>query len=204
MLFSYRHECHCHADSLGKRRAECSARRAEVHCTHEQVVKRNVYDAGNCDKVHWRFAVAHAAKYGAYDVISRYKRNAYKANGEIRRRAAHGLRRRRHDGDDGIYEQKQHDSERDGHRHEKCHGVADKVRCLALIPCSDGLTDADGRTHGKADYHDGQHMHDLRADRDCGRARNALILTDYEQVSHAVERLQKIRQHCHLRKKYYK
>ena len=54
--------------------------------------------------------------------------------------------------------------------------------------------DAHGNTHGQPHQHDRDHVHDLAADghrRDAGRA---LKPANDEQVCHAVQRLQKIRQ----------
>ena len=57
------------------------------------------------------------------------------------------------------------------------------------ISNADSLRNADGRTHRKPDNHNGQHMHDLRADRHRRGCRNALELPDDEQIRHTVERL---------------
>ena len=64
---------------------------------------------------------------------------------------------------------------------------------------ADGLRDGDGRAHCKAHKHDGQHVHDLRADRDRRRAGHALVLPDDEQIRHSIERLQEIGQQIRQR-----
>ena len=71
---------------------------------------------------------------------------------------------------------------------------AEQILCRRpAVARADGLPNADGRSHRKPDDHDREHMHDLRADRNRGRAGNALELADDKQVSHSIERLQEIR-----------
>lgn len=45
-------------------------------------------------------------------------------------------------------------------------------------------------------------MHDLRADRHGRRTGNVFILPDNEQIGHAIERLQKVREQIGLRKQH--
>lgn len=78
---------------------------------------------------------------------------------------------------------------------------AEQILCRRpAVARADGLSDADNRSHCKPDDHHREHMHHLRADGNGGRAGDALELTDNEQVSHSIERLQKIRKQLGQRK----
>ena len=183
-----------HADALRNGCAQGSPGRAQAQSSHEENVQADVGRAGDGDEIHGAFRVAHAAEDGADDIIGGDAGNAQEADGEILRRPHHGLRRGGHDGHDGIYKPQQHQrqdhgqGQKDGRR--AAHGVGGPLALLA----AHGLGDGDGGTHGQPHQHDGDHVHDLAADGDGRRAGYALKLADDEQVGHAVQRLQKIRQ----------
>ena len=167
---------------------------------HEVVVERDVDDAGHGDEAHGTLAVAKAAEDRGDDVVRRDERNTDKADREIGERALHGLLRCGHDGDDTPAQREQQCRQRKSQQHEERDRVADGRGGALFVAAAGGLRDADRRAHRKADEHDCEHVHHLRADGDGGRAGDALKLADDEEVGHAVERLQKVREQIRQRK----
>ena len=188
------------AHRLRERGAERRARGAEVQRAHEVVVERDVDDAGDGDEVHGALAVTKAAEDRGDDVVRRDERNTDKADREIGERALHGLLRCGHDGDDTPAQREQQCRQRKRQQHEERDRVADGRGGALFVAAAGGLRDADRRAHRKADEHDCEHVHHLRADGDGGRAGDALKLADDEEVGHAVERLQKVREQIRQRK----
>ena len=188
------------AYGLGKGGAQRRAHGAQMKNAHEQIIQRYINRAGHGDKAHGAFAVAYAAKNGADNIISRDKRNADKADGQIRCRAGYGGRRRGHSADDGPCQQQQrhrHDQRKPGKQRD-C--VAHGLGGLSLLPAAHGLANGNGGAHGQPHDHDGEHVHHLASDGNRRGARRAFKLADDKQIGHAVERLQKIRKQIGRRK----
>ena len=135
---------------------------------------------------------AHAAEDGTQDIIGRDERDAAEADGQIGGRAVDGLGRRGHDGRDRPDEQEQDRRQHEGNDRKERDSIAGGPGDGSPVPRADGAGNGDRGTHGEADEHDRQHVHDLRANGDRSRRGDALILADDEQVGHAVERLQEI------------
>ena len=166
----------------------------------KQVVKRDIDQAGNEDKDHRAFGIAHAAEDGAEDIIRRNARNARKTNRQIADRPLDRRLRRRHDGRDRAAEQQQPGRQHERERQKQRHRIARGRGGLRPVVRADGPRDRDRRAHRQPHDHDRQHVHDLRADGDGRRPRDALILANDEQVRHPIERLQQVRQQIRQRK----
>ena len=166
----------------------------------KQVVKRDIGQAGNEDKDHRAFGIVHAAEDGAEDIIRRNARNARKTNRQIADRPLDRRLRRRHDGRDRAAEQQQPDRQHERERQKQRHRIARGRGCLRPVVRADGPRDRDCRAHRQPHDHDRQHVHDLRADGDGRRPRDALILANDEQGRHPIERLQQVRQQIRQQK----
>lgn len=102
------------AHRLRKRRAESRAQRSQPD---EQVVKRDVEDARDGDKVHRAFCVAKPALYGADDIVRGYERNSHEAHHQVANRSHGGLpgsRERAHN----LPREQQHRRQHCRHQHE--------------------------------------------------------------------------------------
>ena len=191
---------HDHTDRLRERGAERGARRAHAQRAHEQIVERDVRRARDGDEIHRTLGIPQAAEDGRNDVVRRDQRHAEKADAQIGDRAGYGIGRGGHDRRDRPREREQQPCQHDAQRQKQRRRVADAAGCAPAVARADGLADRDRRAHGEADDHDREHVHDLTADGHGGRAGHALILADDEQVGHAVERLQEIREQIRQRK----
>ena len=100
-----------------------------------------------------------------------------------------------------MHQQDQHYREHYGQGEEQGDRVADVDSRPLFVVGAHRLTNADGGAHGQAYDHDGEHMHDLRADGDSSSAGCPLELTDDEQVRHAIQSLQEIGQQIGQREK---
>ena len=188
----YDEERERYARGLRERRRERRALRPHAEASDEKIVERDVRGAGGGYEVHRAFRVAEAAEYRADYVVGGDEGDAREADFEVGRRAAHGVRGRGHDGDDFIREREEHDCERKRERHEERDGVAYSAGGAPAVSRADRAPYRDGRAHREADYHDGQHVHHLRAYRDCRDVRDAAELSRDEEVRHSVERLQEV------------
>ena len=100
-----------------------------------------------------------------------------------------------------MHQQDQHYREHHRQGEEQGDRVADMDSRPLFVVGAHRLTNADGGAHGQAYDHDGEHMHDLRADGDSSSAGCPLELTDDEQVRHAIQSLQEIGQQIGQREK---
>ena len=160
----------------------------------ERVIEHDVQHAGDGDEIHRAARVTEPAEDGRDDVICRDERDAERTIIQVVIRADDSFFRRRHDGDD-VRQEHHHDRrERDRHAEEQRDRVADGTRRRLHVAPADSTRDRDRRPHGEADDDDGHHVHDLTADGHSRDARRALELADDEEIGHAVERLQEIRE----------
>ena len=165
-----------------------------MHGAHEQVIQTDIGHAGHGDEVHGAFGVAQATEDGADDIIGGDKGDADEADSQISRRARDRLGGSGHDVHNRMHQQDQHHRERHRQGEEQGDRVADMDSRPLFVVGAHRLTNADGGAHGQAYDHDGEHMHDLRADGDSSSAGCPLELTDDEQVRHAIQGLQEIGQ----------
>lgn len=103
------------AQRLRKRRAESRAQRSQPD---EQVVKRDVEDARDGDKVHRAFCVARPAEYGADDIVRGYERNSHEAHRQVANRSRGGLPGSRESVDNLPREQQQNRRQCRRYQHE--------------------------------------------------------------------------------------
>ena len=180
-------------NALRDDRRDGRAFRPHANRAEEDIVEHDVQHAGDGDEVHRTARVAEPAENRRNDVVCGNQRNAERAVIEVVMRANDGLLRRRHDGDE-MRQQCDHNSrERDGDAEEQRDRVADGARDRHLVARTDRARNRDRRAHREADDDDRHHVHDLAADRDGRDARRAPKLADDEEIGHAVERLEKIR-----------
>ena len=182
------------AHGLRERRAKCCACRAETERPHEEEVQPDVHHAGCGDEVHGASGVAHPPENRRQHVIGCDAGDADEADGEVGRRTGHGLLRGRDEPDDRVHEAHQRRRQHYRAHHKEGDGVADDLRGLLFVACAHGPADADGGTHRHAHQYHSDHMHHLTADGDSGGACHPLEPADDEEVCHAVEGLQKVRE----------
>lgn len=177
---------------MGKHRPQRRAGRAQPEQADEQVIQRDIDDAGQRDKIHRGFGIAQTSENGTDDIVRRDERNSQKTYRQIARRSVNRLFRRGHGMNDQTDGQDQNGGQRDGQSHKQRRGVADVKSRAFFFVRADRLRDTDGGAHRQTDDHDCQHMHDLRSD---GHGRNGgdgIVLADDKQVGHTVKRLQKV------------
>ena len=68
---------------LGECRAECGSGSTHMENSHKYIVERDICRAGNRDKIHRTFRVAHTTEDGSDDIISCNKRNSDKADRQV-------------------------------------------------------------------------------------------------------------------------
>lgn len=188
------------ADRLGERGAQGGAGGAQAQDPHKYIIKPDVGGAGRGNKIHGTFAVPHSTENGADDIICRNKRDADKADGQVVYGSGNSSLWGGHHIDNRTDKYEEHDSKRNGQAHEQCDGVANAGRGSFFVFSAHSLPDRDGRTHGEADDHHRQHMHDLRSYRDGRRTGYSLKLPDDKKIRHAVKGLQKVRKQVGERK----
>ena len=152
---------HDYADCLGYRCTQRCSGRSKTEHTHKQIVQADIGGTGYGDKVHGTFAVTHTTENRTDNVIRCDKGDADKTDGQVRRRAAYGFCRSGHCRNDRANQHKQDCHQRDGYRHKECHSIAHILCSLVAVTRTDGLPDADGRSHRKPDDHHREHVHDL-------------------------------------------
>lgn len=182
------------AHGLRESRAKCCACRAETKRPHEEEVQPDVHHAGRGDEVHGASGVAHPPENRRQYVIGCDAGDADEADGEVGRRAGHGLLRGGDEPDDGVHEAHQRRRQHYRAHHKEGDGVADDLRGLLFVACAHRPADADSGTHRHAHQYHSDHMHHLTADGDSGGACHPLEPADDEKVCHAVEGLQKVRE----------
>lgn len=106
------------AHRLRKRRAESRTQRPQPEQGDEQVVKRDVEDACDGDKVHRAFCVAKPAEYGADDIVRGYERNSHEAHRQVANRSRGGLPGSRESVDNLPREQQQNRRQCRRYQHE--------------------------------------------------------------------------------------
>ena len=189
------HEREGNAGRLRGHRAERCAHGAEPHVADKQKVERDVDDACHANHVHRRARIAQPAKDGREDVVRGDKGNADKTDTQVGGGAidrfggcaneCHDLRAQREQ--DGC----QH--HRDAHKQRD--GVADSGLGAIEAARAHGVADDDRRPHGQAHERHGNDIERLRAVAHGGDAGGAAKLSHHVQVGHAVEHLQKVREH---------
>lgn len=136
--------------------------------------------------------VPHATENGTDHIVRRDEGNADKADCQIVDGAVNSVCRGGHEGRNGLYQGHQNNGEHYGNSHKDSNGIANACGGFLFVIAADGLADKNRGTHGKTHDHDGEHVHDLGADGNSGRIRNATELADDVQVSHSIQGLQQI------------
>ena len=106
---------------LGNDGGVSGARRFHVEHRHEKQVQPHVDYRGDYDEIHRAFAVAHAAQYAAYGVVTHYKHYADGTDEDIVHRLVKRLGGRLHY-DRHLAGQKQHDRRKNGGDYNEQHG----------------------------------------------------------------------------------
>ena len=189
------HEREGNAGRLGGYRAERRAHGTEPHVADKQKIKRDVDDACHANHVHGRARIAQPAKDGRENVVRGDKRNAYKADAQVGGSAFDRLGRRANECHD-LRAQCEQDS---GQHHRDAHKERDRVADGGLgaveAARAHGVADDDRRSHGQAHERHGNDIERLRAVAHGGDAGGTAKLSHHVQVGHAVEHLQKVREH---------
>ena len=189
------HEREGNAGRLGGYRAERRAHGAEPHVSDKQKVERDVDDACHANHVHGRARIAQPAKDGRKNVVRGDKRNADKADTQVgggsfdclgwRANERHNLRAQR----------KQDNGQHHRDTHKERDGVADGGLGTVEATRAHGVADDDRRSHGQAHERHGNDIERLSAIAHGGDAGGAAKLPHHVQIGHAVEHLQKVREH---------
>ena len=189
------HEREGNACRLGGYRAECRTHGAEPQVADKQKIERDVDDARHADHVHGRARIAQPAKNGREDVVCGDKRNADKADAQVGGGSFDCL---------GWRPNKCHDlwaqCEQDGCQHyrdthKQRDGVADGGLGAIEAARAHGVADDNRRSHGQTHERHGNDIERLRAIAHGGDAGGTAKLPHHVQVGHAVEHLQKVREH---------
>ena len=189
------YECEGNACRLRDHRAECRAHGAEPHVANEQKVECDVDSARHADHVHGRARIAQAAKDSRKDVVCGDARNADKANAQVGGSALDRFGRRADERHDLRAQREQERGQHHRDAHKERDGVADGGLGAIEAARAHGVADDDGRSHGQAHERHGNDIERLCAVAHGGDAGGAAKLSDKVQVGHAVEHLQKVREH---------
>ena len=189
------HEREGHARRLRGYRAERRAHGAEPHVSDKQKVERDVDDACHADHVHRRARIAQAAKDGRKNVVRGDKGNADKADTQVGGSAFDRLGRRANECHDLRAQCEQDGGQHHRDAHKERDGVADGYLGAVEAARAHGVTDDNRRSHGQAHERYSDDIERLRAVAHGGDAGGAAKLSHHVQVGHAVEHLQKVREH---------
>ena len=189
------HEREGNAGRLGGHCAERRAHGAEPHVADKQKVECDVDDARHTDHVHGRARIAQAAKDGREDVVRGDKGNADKADTQVGGGAFDRLGRRANECHDLRAQCEQDSGQHHRDTHKERDGVADGGLGAVEATRAHGVADDDRRSHGQAHERHGNDIERLRAIAHSGDAGGAAKLPHHIQVGHAVEHLQKVREH---------
>lgn len=194
-----RHQCHGHTDGLRQCGAQCRARGTKTQPAHKQVVEHDVAEACNRNEIHGAFRIAHPTEHRADNVVRDDERDADIADGQILRGSLDGFDWHADQRDDVVHVQQQNDRQRQRDSCEQRDDVADGLGRTVEPVRADRTADGDGRAHGKTHDDHGEHVQHLAAVRHRGDAVDADELSGDEQIGHAVQRLQEIRQQIRQR-----
>ena len=183
------------ACGLRDHRAECRAHGAESHVANEQKVECDVDSARHADHVHGRARIAQAAKDSRKDVVCGDARNADKANAQVGGSTLDRFGRRADERHDLRAQREQECGQHHRDAHKERDGVADGGLGAIEASRAHGVADDDRCSHGQAHERHGNDIERLRAIAHGGDAGGAAKLPDKVQVGHAVEHLQKVREH---------
>ena len=183
-----------HRRCLRHNRCERCTRCAQLHWPHEEKVEQDVEGTGHGDEKHRTAAVPHAAEDRAQDVVRDDEGDAGEADAEVREGPWDGFGRCRQQLYDRLCESEQGQCCGRGDHREEGDGVSDRASDAVVVLCTDEAADHDGGAHGKADDHDGHHVHDLRTDRNRRDDIRAVEATRDEQIGEPVECLQEVAQ----------
>ena len=189
------YECEGNTCRLCDHRAERRTHGAESQVTNAQKVERDVDSARHADHVHGRARIAQAAKDGREDVVCGDARNTDKADAQVGGSAFDRFGRRADECHDLRAQREQERGQHHRDAHKERDGVADG--CLGTVKAAraHGVADDDCCSHGQAHERHGNDIERLRAIAHGGDAGGAAKLPDKIQVGHAVEHLQKVREH---------
>ena len=189
------HKREGNAGRLGGHRAERRAHGAEPHMADKQKIERDVDDACHANHVHRRARIAQPAKDGRKNIVRGDKRNADKANAQVGGSAFDCLGRRANERHDLRAQRKQDGGQYHRDAHKQRDGVADG--CLGAVKPTraHSVADDNRRSHGQAHERHSDDIERLRAIAHGGDAGGTAELPHHVQVGHAVEHLQKVREH---------
>ena len=194
-----RHQRHDDADGLRQRGSQCRSRGAEPQPAHEQVVERDVAEACDRNEIHGAFRIAQPAEHRTDDVVRDDERDADIADGQVLRGPFDGFGGHADQRDDVANVQQQNDCQRQGDPREQRDDIADGLGSTVESVRADSTADGDSGAHGKAHNDHGEHIQHLAAVRYRRNAIDADELPGNEQIGHAIQRLQKIRQQIRQR-----
>ena len=189
------HEREGNAGRLRGYRAERRAHGAEPHVADKQKVERDVDDACHADHVHRRARIAQPAKDGREDIVRGDKGNAHKADAQVGGGTFDCLGRRANECHDLRAQCEQDSGQHHRDTHKERDGVADGGLGAVKPARAHGVADDDRRSHGQTHERHGNDVERLRAIAHGGDAGSAAKLPHHVQVGHAVEHLQKVREH---------
>lgn len=161
----------------------------------KQKVERDVDDARHADHVHRRARIAQPAKDGRENVVRGDKGNADKADTQVGGSAFDGFGGSSNERHNLRAQRKQDGGQHHRYTHKERNGVADGGLGAVKPARAHGVADDNRRSHGQAHKRHGNDIERLRAIAHGGDAGGAAKLPHHVQVGHAVEHLQKVREH---------
>lgn len=163
----------------------------QCHGTDEEIVEEEIDETGESDKVHRRPCIAKSAEDGGEDIIGDDEGDACKADEKVRPCILPCFHRGLQPSEDGIDRKEEEHGADEAEEGKEQHRASNEAGGLLRSAAAHRAADGDGRSHGKPDDDDGQHVHQLASDGN-GRDRcGAIEETCDEEVGHAVECLQK-------------
>ena len=178
-------------DGLGKNGGCGCSGGPHRHGADEDIVKQEIDETGESDKVHRRPCIAKPAEDAGKDIIGDDEGDACKADEKVRPCILPCFRRGLQPREDRIDRKEEEHGADEAEEGKEQHRASDAAGGFLPISAAHRAADGDGRPHGEPDDDDGQHVHQLASDGD-GRDRcGAIEETCDEEVGHAVERLQK-------------
>lgn len=178
-------------DGLGKNGGCGCSGGPHRHGADEYIVKQEIDETGESDKVHRRPCIAKSAEDAGKDIIGDDEGDTCKADEKVRPCIFPCFHRGLQPREDKIARKEEEHGANEAEEGKEQHRASDAAGGFLPIFAAHRAADGDGRPHGEPDDDDGQHVHQLASDGD-GRDRcGAIEETGDEEVGHAVERLQK-------------
>ena len=181
-----------HACGLRNDRGEGRALCAQVEVSDENVIQRDVQNAGNRDKVHGTPRIPHAAENRRDDVVCDDERDSGEAYPQVEHRPGESLFGRFQNARDVLAKKQENSGQEKGNDSEQGDRVSGDARNGPEIFRPGRPPDENRRAHGESDDDDRQKMHRLASDGDRRNRFGPLELSDDKEVRKPVKRLQKI------------